>query len=98
MGRKRSRLTEQRLVPFEASRDVAYPYDRPRALHRSPTAAQFCQTDPDTCRTGGLSEVLSAGLTSRCVYSLPVYARTCRIVLSGEAGPFKLVDRRLLGD
>ena len=47
--------------------------------------------------TGGLSEVLAAGLTSRCVYSLPVYARTCRIVLSGEAGPFKLVDRRQTG-
>src|SRR5262245_9132809 len=39
--------------------------------------------------TGGLSEVLAAGLTSRCVYSLPVYARTCRIVLSGEAGSFQ---------
>jgi len=36
MGRKGSRLTEQRLVPFEAARDVAYPYDRPGALHRSP--------------------------------------------------------------
>src|SRR5216684_6868062 len=34
MGRKGSRLTEQRLVPFEAARHVAYPYDRPRALHR----------------------------------------------------------------
>src|SRR5258707_5999357 len=36
MGRKGSRLTEQRLVPFEAARHVAYPYDRPRALHRVP--------------------------------------------------------------
>ena len=35
MGRKSSRLTEQRLVPFEAARHVAYPYDRPRA-HRVP--------------------------------------------------------------
>src|SRR5580704_3660841 len=34
MGRKGSRLTEQRLVPFEAARHVPYPYDRPRALHR----------------------------------------------------------------
>src|SRR5260370_11393122 len=33
MGRKGSRPTEQRLVPFEAARHVAYPYDRPRALH-----------------------------------------------------------------
>src|SRR3954447_10976605 len=36
MGGKRSRLTEQRLVPLEAVRHVAYPYDRPRALHRVP--------------------------------------------------------------
>src|ERR1700694_4774039 len=36
MGRKGSGLTEQRLVPFQASRHVAYPYDRPRALHRVP--------------------------------------------------------------
>src|SRR5580704_19154993 len=49
MGRKGSRLTEQRLVPFEAGRHVAYSYDRPRALHRVP----FCglilvYTDLDT--------------------------------------------------
>lgn len=31
-------LTEQRLVPFEAARDVVYPYDRPYALHRSSSA------------------------------------------------------------
>src|SRR5260370_330704 len=36
MGRRGSRLTEQRLVPFQAARHVAYPYDRPRALHRVP--------------------------------------------------------------
>src|SRR5579871_5149179 len=35
MGWRRRRLTEQRLVPFQAARHVAYPYDRPRALHRA---------------------------------------------------------------
>src|SRR4030095_7785556 len=30
---RRSRLTEQRLVPLEAARHVAYANDRPRALH-----------------------------------------------------------------
>src|SRR5262245_16298557 len=35
MGWKSRRLTEQRLVPLEAARHVGYPYDRPRALHRS---------------------------------------------------------------
>src|SRR5262245_30141051 len=35
MGRKASRLTEQRLVPSEAGRHVAYPYNRPRSLHRA---------------------------------------------------------------
>jgi hypothetical protein len=34
--RHNSRLTEQRLVPFEAARYVAHTYDRPRALHRVP--------------------------------------------------------------
>jgi hypothetical protein len=33
MGRKGSRLTEQRLVPLQAARHVAYPKNRPRALH-----------------------------------------------------------------
>ena len=42
MGRKGSRLTEQRLIPFEAARDVAYPYDGPRALHRSPLRPNSC--------------------------------------------------------
>ena len=36
MGRKGSRLAEQRLIPFEADRHVAYPDDRPRALHPVP--------------------------------------------------------------
>jgi hypothetical protein len=39
MGMKGNRLTEQSLIPFEAPWDVAYPYDGPRALHRSPSAA-----------------------------------------------------------
>ena len=37
MGREGSRLTKQRLVPPEASRHVAYTYDRPRSLHRVPS-------------------------------------------------------------
>src|SRR5437879_2465454 len=44
MGRKGSRLTEQRLVPFQAARHVAYPYDRPRALHRVSSADEFLFT------------------------------------------------------
>src|SRR5580704_6263196 len=58
MGRKGSRLTEQRLVPFEAARHVAYSYDRPSALHRVPLCGLILvQTDldttghPSTCRT-----------------------------------------------
>ena len=35
MGRRGTRLTEQRLIPFETPRDVAYTNDGPRALHRS---------------------------------------------------------------
>jgi hypothetical protein len=58
MGRKGSRLTEQRPVPFETDRHVAYSYDRPRALHlvwlrrfrsmSSPSAAYvyFCPRHP----------------------------------------------------
>src|SRR4051794_20410966 len=37
MGRKGSRLTEQRLVPLEAARHIANSQDRPRALHRLPS-------------------------------------------------------------
>jgi hypothetical protein len=33
MGGKCLRLTEQSLIPFEAVRHIAYPDDRPRALH-----------------------------------------------------------------
>src|SRR5260370_12972780 len=42
MGRQGNRLTEQRLIPFEAPRDVAYAYDGPRALHRSPMRPNSC--------------------------------------------------------
>src|SRR5262249_40274768 len=34
MGRRRLGLAKERLVPFEAARDVAYANDRPCALHR----------------------------------------------------------------
>ena len=33
MARRRLRLAEERLVPFEARRHVSHPDDRPRALH-----------------------------------------------------------------
>src|SRR5207245_3097642 len=33
MARGRRRLAEERLVPFEASRHIAYADDRPRAFH-----------------------------------------------------------------
>ena len=74
MGRKDSRLTEQRLVPFEAGRHVAYPYDRPRALHRVP----FCglilvETDLDTTKSsppaGPTTHVLT--LASSIFQNLP---------------------------
>ncbi len=39
MGGECLRLTEQSLIPFEAVRDIAYPDDRPRALHAVPSAA-----------------------------------------------------------
>src|SRR5476649_181183 len=38
MGRKRSRLTEKRLVPFEAARHVAYPMIVHVRFIRSPSA------------------------------------------------------------
>ena len=45
--------------PFEAPRDVAYPYDGPRALHRSPLRPNSCVVYPRIavllCRPGGLS-------------------------------------------
>jgi hypothetical protein len=34
MVRRRLGLAEERLVPFEAARNVAYPDDRPCAFHR----------------------------------------------------------------
>jgi hypothetical protein len=39
MGWRRLGLAEQRLVPMEAARHIAYPDDRPRALHGVPPAA-----------------------------------------------------------
>ena len=35
MARRRLRLAEERLVPFETTGNVAYADDCPRALHRS---------------------------------------------------------------
>src|ERR1700730_5659512 len=55
MGRKGSRLTEQRLVPFQAGRHVAYSNDRPRALHRVPLCGLILvYTDLDTPVMDGL--------------------------------------------
>ena len=34
MARRRLGLAKERLVPFEAARDVAYANDRPRTFHR----------------------------------------------------------------
>src|SRR5467141_93667 len=68
MGRKGSRLTEQRLVPFEAARHVAYPYDRPRALHRVPLCGLILvYTDLDTTGHGRPKTKLSP--TTHCVYT-----------------------------
>ena len=39
MGWRRLGLAEQRLVPVEAARHIAYPDNRPRALHGVPPAA-----------------------------------------------------------
>ncbi len=36
MRRRGSGLSEQRLIPFEAARNVAYPDDCPSAFHRLP--------------------------------------------------------------
>jgi hypothetical protein len=35
MGRKAIRLTEERLAPFEAGRDIAYRYNLPGSLHQA---------------------------------------------------------------
>src|SRR4029077_5773081 len=65
MGRKGSWLTEQRLVPFEAVRHVAYPYDRPRALHRVPFCALILvYTNLDTTKSSP-----RAGPTNPCAYT-----------------------------
>ena len=39
MTRRRLGLTKERLVPFEAARNVAYPDDRPCAFHRISVSA-----------------------------------------------------------
>src|SRR5260370_8121623 len=68
MGRKGSRLTEQRLVPFQAARHVAYPYDRPRALHWVPLCGLILvYTDLDTAGHGRPKTKYSP--TIHCVYT-----------------------------
>jgi hypothetical protein len=42
MARRRLGLTEKRLVPFEAARNVAYTDDRPCAFRRLPTPSMIC--------------------------------------------------------
>src|SRR5208282_276062 len=75
MGRKASRLPEQRLIPFETTRHVAYPYDRPRALHRVPlcglilVCADLDTTGhPRTCRTALCRVPRSYVFLQRCVF------------------------------
>src|SRR5260370_30733577 len=96
MGRKGSRLTEQRLVPFQAARHVAYPYDRPRALHRVPLCGLILvYTDLDT--TGHGRPKNEASPTTHCVYTrfyhIPELARTVLCRQAGQAKPASPRDR-----
>src|SRR5437773_1441146 len=55
MGGKRSRLTKQRLVPFEAARHVAYSYNRPRSPHRViVNMISVTEHEPGALGAGGL--------------------------------------------
>src|ERR1051326_3301296 len=69
VGRERSWLTEQRLVPLEAAQHVAYPYDRPRALHRCsplwPTIAVHRSAQPARAIGSGGSETVQGARRSR---------------------------------
>ena len=59
MARRRFRLAEERLVPFEARGHVSHPDDRPRALHctlRRPNEKEF--SDPPEVL--GFSDALDA--------------------------------------
>src|SRR5580704_8205654 len=77
MGRKGSSLTEQRLVPFDAARHVAHPYDRPRALHWAPLRPDSGLDRPHTTATDGLNEVYTRAVA---------YPKTCCTVLCEQAG------------
>src|SRR4030095_8229253 len=46
MARRRLGLAEERLVPFEATGNIADPDDRPRAFHRSSAVNDKAQTAP----------------------------------------------------
>src|ERR1700730_3913848 len=72
MGRKGSRVTEQRLIPFQAAQHVAYSYDRPYSRHRVPSLSSHFRTStplasnhPQRVRAGG-------GLGSLGLYGSPV--------------------------
>ena len=70
-----------RTVPgtIEAARHVAYPYDRPRALHRVPTFGLILVwTDLGTTGTGRKSS--PPGRQPIVLHSLLAYPRTCRTV------------------
>src|SRR5438132_1858634 len=51
MARRRLGLAKERLVPFEATRDVAYANDRPCAFHRISAVGLTCQMSraPQVC-------------------------------------------------
>src|SRR5689334_8256685 len=81
MGGKRSWLTEQRLVPFEAGRHVAYPHDRPRALHRVPFA-RYSHGHPIRRRCPGTlakQEASSFAVTDRDMFPRMFCALNCRL-------------------
>src|SRR5580700_9519198 len=78
MGRKGNRLTEQRLIPFEAPRDVAYPYDGPRALHRSPLRPNSCLVYSRIAALFYADSGFSQVVGSSAILSLSGYGRVAR--------------------
>src|SRR3989442_1040934 len=92
MGGKGSRLTEQRLVPFEAARHIATPMIVHIHFIRSPCGLILVLTDLDTTGHGpAKTKSLQPGRQPAVFTPLPAYPRNRFTDLCRQAGQAKLI-------
>ena len=82
VGGRRLRLAKERLVPFAAASHIAYPDDRPRALHLGHT-----RSAQDASKGGGYPEPLRSGTAAMSILGVAILQRSAAALCAATAKP-----------